>query len=347
MNARSVTSREEILLAGPIPPAVARRAVEWLVELQDKPLSVTLHEEWRRWLAAHPDHERAWRRIEAVNGQLSGISDPLKSAIARATLAPPASNSRRRAVKSLAVLIFAGVTAWTVEEKTPWRQLTADLRTGRGERKTVQLADGTQLILNTDTAVSIAFNDEERRIKLIAGEILITTAKDPQPIGRPFLVESAQGQAKALGTYYAVRQRGDTTAVSVFKGAVEIQPNERDARSLVIQAGQQASFTSSYAMQSLSFADENSIAWAEGFIVARSMRLADFIAELTRYSKAPLTCDPAVANLRVSGSYPVADIDKVLETLCATLGLELHSVTRFWGRQVVRVTLAPSRKADA
>jgi len=329
----------------PIPSDVARRAVEWLVELQDETTAPTVREEWARWKEAHPDHERAWQRIEGINGRLHGMSSPVKSAITHATLAPPESNGRRHAIKALAILIFAGGAAWLAEDKMPWRTWTADFRTDRGERRTVDLADGTQLVLNTDSAVNILFDSTERRIRLVAGEILVTTAPDPQAVARPFLVESAQGQAKALGTRYAVRQLPDATEVSVFKGAVEIRPNESDIPPLVLRAGQRVSFTSRKTAAPR-LAEEGSAAWTDGLIVARSMRLIDFLADLGRYSADPLSCDPAVADLRVSGSYPLGDIPRVLDALSATFDLEVQTMTRFWGQQIVRVTLAPRRKSS-
>ena len=72
------------------------------------------------------------------------------------------------------------------------------------------------------------------------------------------------------------------------------------------------------------------IAWTEGMIIANGMRLHDFLAELARYRRGRLSCDPAIANLRVSGTYPLADTDLVLTTLPSTLPVEIHFLTRYW-----------------
>lgn len=324
-----------------IPPEVARRAVEWLVALQSEPLPEGMRQQWSQWRAASAVHEQAWQHIEAVNGRLSrlgGPAAPVASAIAHATLLPPRSPRRRQAVQALAVLLFAGGVAWTVEERTPWRPWLADVRTGVGEQRTLALADGTQLVLNTDSAVNLRFTGGERRLQLVAGEILVSTAKDASM--RPFLVETPQGEAQALGTRFSVRTLERATQLGVFQGAVRIRPRAGGAASLVLQAGQQTAFSrdSIAAPQPV---DELATAWADGFIVARGMPLADFLAELGRYSPHPLACDPAVARLRVSGSYPVSDIPRVLDTLSATFSLQVETVTRFWGRQVVRTRLAP------
>jgi transmembrane sensor len=320
----------------PIPAAVARRAVAWWIALQDDAGACTAREALSQWRAAHPDHERAWQRIEAMNGRLRNLSSPVESAIAQATLTTPGSRGRRQALKALAVLVSAGGSAWLLESRTPWRVWTADYRSARGAHTNVRLADGTEVILNTDSAIDVAFDQAQRRVRLLAGEILVTTAPDPQPVARPFLIETFQGQAKALGTRYAVRLMGDATDVAVFKGAVEIRPHDDPGQAYVIHAGQQAAFTS-LRVAAPRPADDSSIAWSEGLIVARSMALADFLRDLNRYSTATLDCDPAVASMRVSGSYPVDDIQKAMDSVASTLGLRLNHEKRFWGRELLRL----------
>ncbi|MCD9120687.1 FecR domain-containing protein [Cupriavidus sp. UGS-1] len=332
--------------AANIPADVAERALEWLLELQGEDVAPEVVEALQRWRAAHPDHERAWQRIESVKDRLRPLSSPVTAEFARAALAPPGSpgpTRRRRAIKVLALSLFAGGLAWSARDQTAWRQWAADHRTAVGERRVVMLPDGTQLWLNTASAVDIEFDAVQRRVRLLAGEILIATAKDDASPSRPFLVETAQGTAQALGTRYVVRQRGDDTDVSVFEGKVEIRPNGRgnDGRSIVLPAGYRASYTAD-GITSPAPAETAGASWAEGFIVARSMRLDDFLVELGRYSNDALSCDPALAGLRVSGSFPVDDIGKVLSALGTTLDVRTEVVTRLWGRREIRLTPKPA-----
>ncbi len=323
----------------PVPADVAQRAVEWLVDLQAEQVPPEVWDDWRRWRAAHPDHERAWQRIETVNGQvfgkLHGLASPMKSAIVQATLTPARSTARRHAIATLTVLIFSGGAAWLVQSDAPWHAWVADHRTAVGERRTVTLNDGTVLSLNTSSAVDVRFGPTERRVRLVAGEMSVTTAREAA--ARPFLVETAHGEARALGTRYTLRLQGETTTVAVFEGAVMITPRHSPGSPLLLPTGQQARFTGD-TVESPHLADQDSTAWTDGFIVAKGMRLADFLAELNRYSHRSLSCDPAVADMRVSGSYPLADIDKVLHALSALLSLQIETVTRFWGGQSVRLS---------
>jgi len=71
------------------------------------------------------------------------------------------------------------------------------------------------------------------------------------------------------------------------------------------------------------------------------MRLEDFTAELARYRSGVVRCDPAVADLRVSGVFSLRDTDRALENLTRGLPVDVVYRTRYW------VTLrAADRSAD-
>lgn len=320
-----------------IPANVADQAVHWLIELQATPSSPRLLANWRRWRAQHPDHERAWQRIESVNTSLRNLSTPVQAALAHATLTPTRSGSRRQAVKTLAALFFTGGAVWLIREEPVWRRWAADHHTRVGERRTLMLADGSELVLNTDSAITLAFSDTQRRVRLIAGEVLISTAKDPHAHARPFIVETAQGEAQALGTRYGVRQLRGATQVSVHEAVVEIRPHRGAGLRRRLQAGERAWFSDTR-VESTASTDESDTAWASGMIVARGMRLQDFLGDLSRYSTLSITWDPGVAGLQVSGSYPLADIAQVLEAVCAVLSLQTTRVTRLWGADAIHIS---------
>lgn len=328
--------------SAPISAAAARRAIEWLIDLQAPDVSPQVQEAWRRWRAEHPDHERAWQRIESVNGRLRPLTD--HSAAAVVTLGPPASRHRRRALGGLAaVLVVAGGSAWTVRQQPAWQRWTAEYRTRPGERRQLMLADGTALHLNTDSAVNVRYGAAERRVILLAGELLIETASDPA--GRPFFVETPQGTAQALGTRFTVRSDEATTGVAVLEGRVRITPG-RSAHdpSPVLEAGQQQQFDAE-TRGPMQKTETDPAAWADGLIVARRMRLAAFVAELARYAPQRLSCDPAVADWQVSGSFPLDDIGRILDTLTMLLPLELQTTTRFWGLQAAGIHVAARANA--
>ncbi len=326
--------------ASALSPAVAQRALEWLVELQGDMVAPETVREWASWRAAHPDHERAWLRIESVRGTLRPLAEPGGAEIAQAALAAPASAQRRRTLKAMSVLAIAGGATWSVGQYTPWREWTSDHRTGIGQRRDLTLPDGTRVVLNTDSAIDVRYSAAQRRVALIAGEILVATAHEAGPAPRPFLVETAHGTARALGTEYTVRVLDASTEVSVYQGAVQIQPRDDADHGLTLQAGLRALY-SAHGVAQPAAAEENRVAWKDGFIVARGMRLDDFLAELGRYGRDALSCDPAVAGLRLSGSFPVNDVDKVLAALSATLDLRVQAESRLWRGRRLHLVAGP------
>ncbi|KWB33294.1 iron dicitrate transport regulator FecR [Burkholderia cepacia] len=319
-----------------VPPQVARRAVEWWVDRQAGRTGEAFDAALARWRAEDPAHDAAWRHIETMQQRLGGLTAGLDPQAARAALLSPRAGRRRAAVKALAVLLFAGGAAWMAEPARRAAIWPADLRTAVGERRTVTLADRTVVVLDTDTALDVRFDAAARRLRLLRGTIMVTSGHDDRVPARPLVVATAQGELRPLGTRFAVRQRDGATRIEVFAGAVRVQPDDAAARARVIAAGEGADFTRD-AIGVPAPLDAYASAWTGGMLVASRMRLADLVAELDRYRRGSLRCDAAVADLRVSGTYPLDDPARVLDTLKATLPIDVHYLTRYWA------TVVPAR----
>lgn len=318
-----------------MPPEVARSAIEWWLRHQEEELTEEQRRQWQSWREADALHEQAWQRIASVNQRLAGLAQPQQASIARAALAPRGSARRRHGVRILAVLAFGAGVAWQLEQRTPWQSWVADARTARGERRRMRLDDGTRIVLNGASALDIEYGPALRRLRLRQGEVLITTAPDPRQPARAFVVQTPEGTAQALGTRFAVRAlRDGGTQVSVFEGAVRLTPGQAHAQALVLQAGQQA-LLRAQGVSAPEPVHEDSMAWTDGMLVARGMQLAEVLAALQPYSQATLVCEPGVAGLRVSGTYPLDDVPRVLAVIDALPGLRMRTLTRWWGRQDV------------
>lgn len=319
-----------------VPPQVARRAVEWWVDRQAGRTGEAFDAALARWRAEDPAHDAAWRHIETMQQRLGGLTAGLDPQAAHAALLSPRAGRRRAAVKALAVLLFAGGAAWMAEPARRAAIWPADLRTAVGERRTVTLADRTVVVLDTDTALDVRFDAAARRLRLLRGTIMVTSGHDDRVPARPLVVATAQGELRPLGTRFAVRQRDGATRIEVFAGAVRVQPDDAAARARVIAAGEGADFTRD-AIGVPAPLDAYASAWTGGMLVASRMRLADLVADLDRYRRGSLRCDAAVADLRVSGTYPLDDPARVLDTLKATLPIDVHYLTRYWA------TVVPAR----
>ncbi|THF66167.1 FecR family protein [Pseudothauera nasutitermitis] len=310
--------------------ALLKEAADWATTLHFGTPSSAEHDAFERWRGQSPQHEAAWARAQSVLsafGQLDGDTG-------KGTLhALERMRGRRRSLRVLGALLLAAPAGWLAWNQAPWREWSADLATVTGERRTWMLPDDSRLVLNTASAVNIAYGEAERRIVLVEGEILVTTHADPSPVFRPFIVETAQGQIRALGTRFGVRRvDDDRTRVSVFEHAVEIQPLDGPPR--ILQAGEQADFDA-FGVRAGKPVDAGAALWEHGMLVARNMRLAEVVAELGRHRRGILRCDPAVADLRVSGSISLGDSDAALALLAQTMPLRVARITPYW------ITVAP------
>ncbi|CAN5285493.1 FecR family protein [soil metagenome] len=271
---------------------------------------------------------------DRVRGGPARLPGPL----ARSALSHAAVPARRRALKTLAWVGIGGGALAVAQSQWPWRERLADsladLRTGTGERSERVLADGTRLLLNTATSVDIDFDATRRLIVLHGGEIMVVTAHDPA--GRPLQVRTREGLLTPIGTRFTVRRDATSssapgfTRLAVQVGAVEIRV--ASVTPVLVRAGEQSHFTDGV-VEAPSALDEAAQSWVDGTLMAERMRLADLLAELGRYRSGRLRCDPAVADLRVTGIWPLDGSDpseRVLASLERTLPVTVSRLTRYW-----------------
>ncbi|QMV75755.1 FecR domain-containing protein [Comamonas piscis] len=301
------------------------QAAEWFVRLQEEAGSAEAQADLALWRAQSPAHERAWQRAMAVSLQAGSIPASVGSpALAR----PQRRLTRRESVRALALLITAAPAVWLAWRMAPVQQWTASHSTATGERRSWTLADGSRLVLDTASAADVQFDAQQRRIHLRAGAIYVETAPDPQTSARPFIVTTEQGEVRALGTRFSLRCGDGYTDVAVQQDAVEVRVRG-DAEPLRLQAGQQLRFGGSEAGPAQAAAPASS-QWVQGVLAADNMRLDAFLAELSRYRKGWLRCDPQVAALRISGAFQLADTDAVLANLAQLLPVQISARTPYW-----------------
>ncbi|WP_432261997.1 FecR domain-containing protein [Cupriavidus sp. TMH.W2] len=292
-----------------------------------------------QWLAASPLHGLAWQRLKGLQDDFSRMPPVLALDTLKAVGERRGTRGirRRQALKLLSLAGVSVLAAGAARELAPWQRLLADASTATGEQRTVRLNDGSTILLNTDTAISTAFDAARRVVTLRRGEILVATGHDTPAATtgaatRPFWVETPFGRLRALGTRFVVRIEDGRARVSVLEGAVALHPaNGRVADDTVKVARAGTSWwlaaDGSAPAPARPFTDDG---WADGVIAGNDMRLADLLAELSRYRSGRIACDPAVADLRVSGAYQVRDTDRALAFLAQAQPVSIRYRTRFW-----------------
>lgn len=297
-----------------------RDAAQWLVRLHSGRAQPADWQALAQWRAQDTANEQAWQNAERLGRMFSAVP----SQVGLPVLARSRRIDRRAALRVLALATTVPAAAWLGWRHAPWQEWMAQHRTASGERLALELPDGTHVLLNTASALDVAFDERQRLLRLRCGEVLVTTGHDA---ARPFLVETPQGRLRALGTRFSVRLAEDHARVAVFEGAVEVSPRHGAAR--VLKAGEQTRFDAA-AAATAEPVPGHALAWIQGVLYAEAMRLDDFAAELGRYRGGVLRCDPAVAQLRISGAFQLRDTDQALAMLGETLPVRIVQRTRWW-----------------
>lgn len=307
-------------------------ALAWFAHMRGAP-SAADHKAFEEWLAASPAHRTAWRRVEslwAASGDAGLIVAGEEEEKLSAYLDGMERKKRRRALRQTgaaliaALMIFGGVM-W-LERPNFFQDLTADHVAPRGQRVRVALADGTTVLLNADAALDVDFTDGERRARLMRGTAFFEVAKT----GTPFVVETADGEVRVLGTEFDVRTDAEGSLVTLAEGSVEVRSGPYTAR---LAPGQQVRAAHA-SLTSVTEADlATALAWREGRFDFYNARLADVVAEIGHYRGGRIVITSGkLADWIVSGSLPLDDPDAALRSLQSTVGFSMRSVG---GRLVV------------
>ncbi len=272
------------------------------------------------WRQADPRHEQAYQEMERVWGVAKATPDAVFEHILdrRARSAPRLASRRRMLGLGVGAACCAAVaTAWVGPER--WLhapEFSNQYLTRRGERRMIDLPDGSVLTLNTDSVVRVAFYASERRIRLEQGEVFFTVTPAP---GRPFVVDAGLATVTVTGTAFNVRRDPDErVSVAVESGSVEVAGGawwHREVRRLAANQAVQVAGTAAASDVSSDDVDRM-MAWRQGKIVFDGTPLETIVAEINRYRIQPIQLQGAsLRQLRVAGVFSTDDPDAFLEVL--------------------------------
>ena len=298
------------------------QAAEWFMRRDAGPLSRTEQAVFEQWLA-EPGHRAAFEEIEATWTDLAFIPRPAAVAF-QAPRRRFKAGLRRQVMAAAAALIAVVGTGYVFD--VPLR-LQADVYTGTGEIRTVALEDGSSVTLNTGSAIAVDYTGNLRRIRLLGGEAAFDVAKDAS---RPFVVDTAGGEARALGTAFAVRKDGDDAIVTVIESRVGVT-YPTGARSMVTLSPGQAVEYSRKGIGTVKAVDAVAeTAWRRGKLIFVEKPLGQVIAELNRYhfGRIQIT-DSSISDHFVSGVFDTTNPVSVLDALESSLGLHSTRLTNY------------------
>jgi transmembrane sensor len=195
----------------------------------------------------------------------------------------------------------------------------------------IDLADGSVIQLDRDSAIAVRFDENSRHIEVVRGRAMFDVGKDP---ARPLLVEVGQHVIEDIGTVFDVRRGTASDTVTVVNGQVAVHARPPLDRLRRVFSGRRADgplLASLTHGEQVDIADGGNVtrheeadiatttAWLPDDIRFQHSTVADVARRFNRYTTQPLVVeDETIAQLRVSGVFHARDADAFLAYL-ATL----------------------------
>ncbi|HTC52808.1 MAG TPA: FecR domain-containing protein [Steroidobacteraceae bacterium] len=313
------------------------KAADWFARSREAVQDPADEAPWLEWIQdtghqqAYENCELAWELSAELRGSptltvLLAGADALVSR-QRAPAAPAARPRWRVPVWQVglaASLLALGAFAWLYLSGP----MITEYSTAVGEQRTVALADGSTVFINTDSQVRVALSRNLRRVELSRGEALFSVSHDP---GRPFEVHALQGVTTAVGTQFDVELTRGGAAVSVLEGTVTVGASgtATPALPVAVSAGSGVGYTQAGAVSELRPAEVNRIqGWRSQRIVFNDIALDTALAEYNRYTRTPIVLsDPALGSRHINGVFHIGDEAAFLSAMEQGLHLKATRAT--------------------
>lgn len=318
--------------------SIRKDATRWFIRLRHgaSDREQRAFEVWRDLDPAHGEAfhriEAAWEATESASYRLADReADQLAVYLDAMENGRPAQGkarkrrARRTTVLSIAIACLLVGGLW-FENPTLLPDLFADVATARGERRTVHLPDGSSVLLDADSALTLDFDGDERRIQLLRGAAFFDVAAS----NKPFVVNAGGGEMRVLGTSFMVRLIESGGELTLAHGRVKIAT---EAGNAVLRPGQQIEFGRAGLSATRDVDVDEALAWRDGRFVFYRARLGDVLDAIQRYRPGRiLLANQALADERVTGSFLLTDTDAVLHGLSHSIGFHM---TIIGGRLIV------------
>jgi transmembrane sensor len=295
-------------------------AAEWHLRLRKEP-ALELSREYLAWIA-NEENSRALEAVEAgwtAVGDLAaapGLLELRRGALARAHRAGLKRwFPRKAALRALAAVFVVAI----VGSAAFYEYLKSDAiyRTDVGERRVFALPDGSRISMDSDTEVRVHYSDHSRALELDRGRARFDVAHD---VTRPFTVTAGPETVVAVGTSFNVERLGSTVLVTLIQGHVVIKGGDvsQTPAPAKLEPTSKASVSLNAGQQLVAAVDAKPViatanlqvatAWESGHLIFKDETLGEAVERVNRYTDRPISVDPDIASIRVSGVFNAGDI---------------------------------------
>lgn len=296
----------------------ARRedAAAWVVRVEAGDLADAEAVAFDAWLSAAPENPLAFDDALSVSQAYAASGDQVAEALAtrRAPRPQHTTNYGRRAVVGMGAAAAAAAVAVVIAPQFAAAQ-TETYTTAKGERRSVQLADGSTIDLNGGTRLTVSLTRDARQVVLDEGQAVFDVAHAAE---RPFTIAAGDRTVRVVGTQFDVRRLDGKLSVTVARGAVEVHPSGgATGRAYRLHPGQRLDHQEGATIALVAAAQpEEVLGWRQGRLVYREQPLSEVVADLNQQFATPIRIeDPALARTPISGVLVLDDQSAVIERL--------------------------------
>ena len=317
-------------------------AAQWLAR-RDRGLSPAEQDEYLQWLQADPRHTEAVTRHAAALERMMQLYEwqpahdtepnpdlflPRRSFWAKAGAPPRRTNwwawsAGLAAAAALVVIAYFAVGRGPAPGTAVAASPTSHLRVN--ER--LALPDGSRIELKDGSQVMVLYSETERRVRLTGGEAQFTVWKDAI---RPFMVDAAGVEVRAVGTVFSVRLEAQAVQVLVTECCVRL--DTLVGPSPFVSAGERAmvplTVVAATPVVTAVTPEETreALAWQAPRLQFFETPLVDAVAEFNRLNRHQLVLgEPALGDLRIGGTFRPDNVEGFVRLLGETLGLRAEA----------------------
>ncbi len=313
-------------------------AASWVVRLASDQRTRGEIEAFEAWCAQDPrnpddyvDHALLWNGVAALadNDTARARLGVAKKEPARVLAFP----SRRRMLEGLALAAAASAAYFVAPGLLSGGGET--YATGIGEQRRIILADGSRIMLNTDSALRVDLGEIERRLFLERGQAFFQVAADPS---RPFRVFVGNDEVRAVGTAFEIWRSGTGARVTLEEGVVAIyrgrgmaelprpaaRPRAGPAPAALLEAGQQVELQPNLRLAAREVDVATTQAWRSGRMILDDVPLDEVVRDINRYGGRQIVLgDPRIRPMRLSGVFHTSQPEALVDGISAALPVRL------------------------
>jgi transmembrane sensor len=351
--------------------AIAEEAGAWLIKLdRDQAPSAQDLASLREWLARSPLHREELNSLASIWDKMNVLTElavPLGKPDTQAKSATRVKHGffdgfGRVGIAAAAIVMGLAIVFTVWIRPDPFIATNGLYATAVGQQQTTTLADGSIVLLNTNSQIKVEYGKQYRDIHLLQGEVHFTVAKNPE---RPFRVYAGNGRVEAVGTAFSVYLKDNGVNITVTEGVVALASLNKSRthgfQQNPVPPGADPSPDSIAAIDAVAFAalgrleagqsttirnpvnDETSetgalddiqtveaqemtkrLSWREGLLTFNGDPLQQVVDEISRYTTVSIEIsDPAVRAIKIGGQFPVGETEAMLDAFEVNFGLRV------------------------